>query len=82
MSDILIKDLNYIYKNNNSNSFFKDKIILITGASGFFLDLIFQYYFSYFVHNLEMKKIIIVDININKIKKKFIKKYQKISVSF
>tara|TARA_B100000989_G_C19533096_1_gene471530 strand:+ start:20056 stop:21114 length:1059 start_codon:yes stop_codon:yes gene_type:complete len=72
MSDILIKDLNYIYKNNNSNSFFRNKIILITGASGF-LGSYFSNYFSYFIHNLKVKKIILVDININKIKNNLLK---------
>ena len=48
MSNILIKDLNYIYRNNKTNSFFKNKIILITGAGGF-LGSYFQIFFVIFI---------------------------------
>lgn len=68
MSNILIKDLNYIYRNNKTNLFFKNKIILITGAGGF-LGSYFSNFFCYFHKELNIKKIILNDLNIGKVKK-------------
>jgi len=73
MLNILVKDLNYIYENNKSNYFFKNKVILITGASGF-LGSYFSNFFCYFHKELKIKKIILNDLNINKIKKNLINK--------
>ena len=71
MSKILIDDFNYIYKNNNKNNFFKNKKILITGASGF-LGLYFYNYFFYKFKNLKLHSLFLNDIKISKIKKNII----------
>ena len=64
MSKILIDDFNYIYKNNNANNFFKNKKILITGASGF-LGSYFSYYFFYKFKNLKLHSLFLNDIKIS-----------------
>lgn len=76
MSQILINDLKYIYKNNNSNNFFKNKSILITGSSGF-LGSYFSNYFSYYFKKLKLAKLYLTDINISKTKKNLITKIKK-----
>lgn len=68
MSNILIEDLNYIYNNNKTNSFYKNKSILITGASGF-LGSYLANYFCYFFQQLKIKKLYLADIEVLNIKK-------------
>lgn len=71
MSEILINDFKYIYKNNNANNFLKNKKILITGASGF-LGSYFSNYFCYNFNNLNLDSIYLNDVKISKIKKSII----------
>ena len=68
MIEILIKDLNYIHKNSACNNFFKNKKILITGASGF-LGSYFSTYFAYYFDQLNINKLYLNDLDISKIKK-------------
>ena len=75
MTYILINDLNYIYKNNRINFFFKNKIFLITEAVCFVVSF-FSNFLCYFHEQLKIKKKILNEININKLKNillKFIK---------
>ena len=57
MSNVLLSDLEYIFKNNTANNFFKNKKILITGAAGF-LGTYLTNYFLYYIKELEIKKFI------------------------
>lgn len=68
MSSILIKDFERIYKDSNCKNFFKNKNILITGASGF-IGLYLTNYFIYHFKKLGIKNIILIDLNIKKLKK-------------
>lgn len=81
MSKILIDDFNYIYKNNNANNFFKNKKILITGASGF-LGSYFSNYFFYKFKNLKLHSLFLNDIKISKIKKNIISQIDNSRVYF
>jgi len=76
MCNILFKDFNRIYKDSNCNDFFKKKSILITGASGF-IGLYLTNYFIFSLKKLGIKKIILLDININKLKKNILFNYNK-----
>ena len=75
MNNIFLEDLKYIYKNNGTNNFYKNKIILITGASGF-LGSYLANYFCYYFDKLKIYKLYLIDININNISKNI---YSKIS---
>ena len=68
MSNILLEDLEYIYKKNNANNFFQNKTVLITGAAGF-LGSYMSNYLLYKFKDLKLKNIYLSDINISSIKK-------------
>lgn len=67
MSNVLLEDLKYIFKNNKANNFFQNKKVLITGASGFLGTYLSNYFLNYF-KQLKLIKIYLSDINISSIK--------------
>ena len=76
MSDILIKDFKRILKDSGCKNLFKNKSVLITGASGF-IGSYLSNYFIYSLKKLGIKKLILLDLNIYKLKKNILFKYNK-----
>lgn len=76
MSKILIQDFNRIYKDSNCNKLFKNKTVLITGASGFIGSYLTNY-FIYKFNNLKLKKIILLDLNLKNLNKNIYFNYDK-----
>jgi len=64
-NDILVDDIEYIFKNINNKLFFRDKKILITGASGFIGFYLSTFFISYF-KELKISKLYLVDLKIKK----------------
>lgn len=62
---VLIDDLEYIFKNINNKSYFKNKKILITGASGF-IGFYLSSFFIKFFKQLGISKLYLVDLEFRK----------------